>query len=148
MDLPLEVAKNCHSVGIWGISVKEMKVPHSVVKSFHLGIAATITTHSVSCGGDSEPYSNKIYILKGKVSEKKASVDILLLNSQVSFPFAPDGRLCQEQGFTRTHRALVGKPTALVRGALQPCMAAHWGVVPFGNLSPKLCGAPRPSTPS
>lgn len=98
-----------------------------MVKSFSLWIAATITTHSVSCRGDSEPYSNNIYILKGKVSEKKARVDILLLNSQVNFPFTPDGRLCQAQGFTWTHRALVGTPTALVRGALQPCMAAHRG---------------------
>lgn len=29
VDLPLKVAKNCHSVGIWGISVKEIKVAHS-----------------------------------------------------------------------------------------------------------------------
>lgn len=94
------------------------------------------------------PVDHKIHILKGKVSEKKGRFDISVLNSQVSCPSAPDGRLSSEQGFTPTRGAPVGKPTALVRGVLQLCMAAHPGNVLFGNPSPKWSGAPRPSTPS
>ena len=63
----------------------------------------------------------KTHILKARVSEKKAKVDILMLNSQGSCPFTPDGRLSSEQGFILARGAPVGKPTALVRGTLQLC---------------------------
>lgn len=89
---------------------------------------------------------HKIHVLKAKVSEKNARVDILMLNSQGNCPSAPDGRLSSEQGFILTWGAPMGKPTGLMRGALQLCMAVHPGSMVFGNPLPKSGGAPRPST--
>lgn len=115
---------------------------HSGVKSFNLWIAAAVSTHSVR-GGEVVTVDHKICILKGKVSEKKARVNILMLNSQVSCPSIPDNRLSSEQGFILAHGAPVGKPTALLRGALQLCMTAHLGNLPFGNPSPKVGASPK-----
>lgn len=121
--------------------MKEMKIPQwsKILQPLN----SSCSKHPFCQGWEVVTVDHKICILKGKVSEKKARVNILMLNSQVSCPSIPDNRLSSEQGFILAHGAPVGKPTALLRGALQLCMTAHLGNLPFGNPSPKVGASPK-----
>lgn len=57
--------------------------------------------------------------LKGKLSAEKARVDIWKDKSQASCPSAAHDRLSSKQGFTSACVVPVGKPTTLVRAAMQ-----------------------------
>lgn len=106
-------------------------------KILSLWIAAAVSTRSDRGGGRWWTPEHRIHILKGKLSKKKARLDVSMLNSQVRCPFCPWWQAALRRGIWPGTRSSPGEAHRPGEGRVA---ALHTRTL--GNPSPKLGGAP------